>query len=165
VTGRARGWLTWVPWVVLVVVVAVAVAIAAAGRSAPQTLSQRTDAIAAEIRCPSCEDLNAAQSNSQAAVAVRALIRADLANGQTKDQIESYLIGRYGPDIILKPSTHGLTGLVWLIPVLAAGLGLGGAGFALRRWRGQRRAGPAAPDDADRALVEAALTQAGERPE
>ena len=145
----------WGPWAALLVVVAVAVGIGLSRRPAAMTLSQRTTAIASEIRCPSCEDLNSAESNSQAAVAVRSLIRTDLIQGQSKAQIESYLVARYGQDIILKPATHGLTALVWFIPATAAVFGLGGALFALRRWRGTDEG--AGPDEADRALVSAAL--------
>jgi cytochrome c-type biogenesis protein CcmH len=88
---------------------------------------------------------------------VRNLIRQDLAQGQSKAQIESYLVGRYGPDIILKPPARGVAGLVWLLPIAVGLGGLGGALFALRRWRGRGGAEERGPDDADRALVQAAL--------
>ena len=156
-TTSTRSWRVWAPWAGLLVVLVVAVGIGASGRHQPETLAQRTSAIASEIRCPSCEDLNAAQSNSQAAVAVRNLIHQDLAQGQTKAQIESYLVGRYGPDILLKPPAHGATALVWLLPAAAALAGLGGSVFALRRWRGGAGPQGGGPDAADRALVQAAL--------
>ncbi len=143
----------WGPWLLLALVVAVGAGLAGTHRSSPASLSQRTAAIASEVRCPSCEDLTAAESNSLAALAVRSLIRADLARGRSKAQIESYLVGLYGPDIILRPSTHGLSGLVWLVPAALGVLGLGGALLALRRWR----VAPISPDEVDRALVEKAL--------
>ncbi|HET6793722.1 MAG TPA: cytochrome c-type biogenesis protein [Acidimicrobiales bacterium] len=158
-TTRPPSWRTWASWAGLAAVLIAAVVIGSTGRSAPQTLTQRTNAIASEIRCPSCEDINAAESNSQAAVAVRSLIRQDLARGQTKAQIESYLVGRYGPDIILKPPARGVTAVVWFLPAAAALIGLVGALLALRRWRGIR-GGEGGPDAADRAIVRAAMEHA-----
>ena len=156
-TTRASTWRAWAPWAALLIVLVLAVVIGLGGRSAPPTLTQRTNAIASEVRCPSCEDLNAAVSNSQAAVAVRSLIRQDLSQGETKAQIESYLVGRYGPDIILKPPAHGVTLLVWLLPAVAAAAGLAGALLALRRWRSVTGSDRGGPDEGDRALVRAAL--------
>lgn len=156
-TSAARPLRVWAPWAGLLVVLVVAVAIGLGGRGAPPTLAQRTNAIASEIRCPSCEDLSAAESNSQAAVAVRNLIRQNLAQGRSKAEIESYLVGRYGPDIILKPAARGVTALVWLLPLAVAAVGLGGALFALRRWRSGGVADGRGPDAADRAMVQAAM--------
>ena len=141
------------PWALLGLVVAAGLWIGTVRTTARPSLTQRTNAIASEVRCPSCEDLTAAESNSQAAVAVRSLIRRDLAQGRSKAQIESYLVGRYGQDIILAPSTSGFSGLVWLVPLAGGALGLAGVVYALRRWRSP----PLAPDEADRLLVERAL--------
>ncbi|HUZ43099.1 MAG TPA: cytochrome c-type biogenesis protein [Acidimicrobiales bacterium] len=143
----------WGPWILLAVVVTVGLVLGTSHHAPPPSLTQRAATIASEVRCPSCEDLTAAESNSEAAVAIRSLIRTDLAHGQSKAQIESYLVGLYGPDIILRPSTHGLSGLVWLVPAALGVLGLAGAVLALRRWR----TAPLSPDEADRALVEEAL--------
>lgn len=156
-TRPARPLPVWVPWAGLLVVLVVAVVIGFNGKRAPLTLTQRTNVIASEVRCPSCEDLNAAESNSQAAVAVRNLIRQDLAHGQTTAEIESYLVGRYGPDIILRPPARGVTALVWLLPAAVALVGLVGALLALRRWRGRANTDERGPDEADRALVQAAM--------
>lgn len=143
------------PWALLAVVLVVGLLIGTSARSSPPTLAQRVNAIAGEVRCPSCEDLSAAVSSSQAAVAVRALIRTDLEHGQSKAQIESYLVGRYGPDIILRPSGSGVTGLVWILPVVLALAGLAGAVVVLRRWRGPPV--DVEVDDEDRELVQKAL--------
>ncbi|MHB1446523.1 MAG: cytochrome c-type biogenesis protein [Acidimicrobiales bacterium] len=148
-----RALRTWGPWVLLALVVSAGLWVGTSHPSPPPSLAQRTNAIASQVRCPACVDLTAAQSNSQAALAVRSVIRTDLADGRSKAQIEASLVGLYGPDIILRPSTHGLTGLVWLLPAGLGVLGLAGAVLALRRWR----AAPLSPDEGDRALVEEAL--------
>ena len=157
-TRDAKGGLrAWAPWLLVAVVVAVGLSLGASHRPAPLSLDQRTRAIAGQIRCPSCEDLTAAESNSVGAVAVRDLIRSDLSRGMSAGQIDSYLVDRYGPDILLRPSGRGLSGLVWWLPGLVALVALAGALLALRRWRPADR--PDAPDAGDRLLVEQALEQ------
>jgi cytochrome c-type biogenesis protein CcmH len=152
---RARAWA---PWALLVMVVAVGLGIGASHRSAPPTLDQRVRAIASQIRCPSCADLTSAESNSVTAVGVRALIRRDLVAGESPATIEQYLAGRYGNDILLRPPARGVDALVWVLPVVAAGLAAVAVALGLRRWRP-----PGAPpvvDEGDRRLVEQALERA-----
>ena len=152
---RAR---TWAPWVLLAVVVAVGLAIGASHRSTPPTLDQRVRTIASQIRCPSCADLTSAQSNSETAVAVRNLIRRDLVAGQSPAQIEQYLADRYGNDILLRPPARGIDALVWVLPVVAAGLAAAGVALGLRRWR--PNGSPSGAGETDRRLVEQALERA-----
>lgn len=152
--GQAR---VLAPWLALLVVVVVGLVVGTSRPSAPATLEQRTLAIAKDVRCPSCEDLTAAESNAVGAVAVRNLIRTDLSRGLSESQIDSYLVDRYGPDIILRPPATGLGGVVWWLPALAAVLAAAGAALALRRWRPSRR--PVGPDAEDRRLVHQALEE------
>ncbi|HEV2370286.1 MAG TPA: cytochrome c-type biogenesis protein CcmH [Acidimicrobiales bacterium] len=152
----SRGLRAWGPWMLLLVVLGVGLAIGAGVGGRP-SLDQQTRAIASEIRCPSCSDLNAAQSNAVTAVAVRNAIRQRLQQGQSAPQIEAYLESRYGPDILLRPSGRGLGSLVWVLPVALAVAAAAAVGSALWRWRG--RAGPpgSPPDAASRRRVEDAL--------
>ena len=141
------------PWVLLAVALGVCLWFGAAPRTA-LTLDQRVHAVASEVRCPSCEDLTAADSNAATAVAVRDLIRTQLRQGQGPAQIEAYLAARYGNDILLRPPARGVAGLVWVLPVAGGVAALGLLAFAFRRWR---RDPVGAPDAADRDLVERAL--------
>jgi cytochrome c-type biogenesis protein CcmH len=62
--------------------------------------------------------------------------------------------------VLLRPETSGAAAVVWILPVTALLLGIGGLAFAFRRWRRQPTL---AATDEDRALVEAALAgRAGE---
>ena len=89
--------------------------------SSPPTATQRAHDIESVIRCPSCEDLSVADSTAQTAVTVRATVRELVAEGRTDQQIEDYLVARYGSSIVLDPPASGWTLLVWLLPV-AGGL-------------------------------------------
>ena len=149
----------WGPWVLLLLVLGTGLGIGVSRSGPPPTVDQQVRAIAAEVRCPSCADLNSAQSNDVTAVAVRAAIRQRLVQGQSRAQIEAFLVSRYGPDILLRPPGHGVGGLVWVLPVVAAAVALLAAAWALRRWRapveGSRSARP--PDAGDEVLVRRAL--------
>lgn len=145
---RARA----VVWAVMAA--ALAVALWAAARPAPASLDARTRAVAADVRCPSCSALSAADSNAPTAVAVRALIRQQLADGRSPAQVDQQLVARYGGDILLRPPARGVDVAVWAVPAVVAAAALAAGTLAFRRWRS---AGVAAPDESDEALVAEAL--------
>jgi cytochrome c-type biogenesis protein CcmH len=113
------------PWWTLFGVVAVVALVIGSGvlGSSALTAGQRAVAIETDIRCPSCEDLSVAQSSAPTAVAVRTTVQRQIAEGRSDQQIEAYLISRYGASIELDPPASGWSLLVWLVPLLA---GLGG---------------------------------------
>ena len=54
--------------------------------------------------------------------------------------IEQRLVAQYGPSILLEPPDSGLSSLVWLLPLAAGCLSVGGLGvFFWRRSRTWRR--------------------------
>ncbi|MGH9301037.1 MAG: hypothetical protein ACRD0E_04055, partial [Acidimicrobiales bacterium] len=60
-------FVRWAPWWALGAVVVVVLAIGSHRPGPPPTLDQRVDQIASGIRCPSCADLSAAQSDASTA--------------------------------------------------------------------------------------------------
>ena len=154
-TGHRVG--TTPVWVALAVVLAVALAIGAS-RPGAQTPAQRAAALDSVIKCPSCDGISVADSSASTAAAVRQLVLARVREGQSDQEIEQYLVSRYGPSILLRPPTTGITAVVWLVPLLAAVGGLGGLGSFF--WR-RRRPPEAAVTAADRALVDLARAEHG----
>ena len=86
--------------------------------SAPPTVTQRAYAIETVVRCPSCEDLSVAQSSAPTAIAVRATVVQLISQGRTDQQIETYLMDRYGSSIVLDPPASGWSLVVWLLPLV-----------------------------------------------
>jgi cytochrome c-type biogenesis protein CcmH len=109
--------------------------ITAAGAAGPQTLDQRVRAVASQIQCPVCHGESVADSPSAIAEEMRALIRQQLRQGMSEQEILRYFRARYGDNILETPPTHGFTALMWLGPlaILVAGLLL--AGVLLRAVR------------------------------
>jgi cytochrome c-type biogenesis protein CcmH len=139
-------------WVTLAVVLAVALAFSVT-RSGPLTASARAAAIESNLKCPSCEAISVLDSSAATAAAVRQDVLARVKEGQSDQQIDRYLVSRYGPSILLRPPASGLTAVVWVVPLLAAVAGFGGLGAFF--WRRRPAATPVTSED--RALVDRAL--------
>lgn len=92
------------------------------------TRDARTQELARGLRCPVCQGLSVADSQSEAALAMRARIRELVAAGYTDDQIRDYFVDRYGTWVLLEPPVEGRFWLLWLGPValvVAGGLFVG----------------------------------------
>ena len=145
-TDGRRGWL---PWIVLGVVVAGIVAWAA-WPSGARSDAERARAITKELRCPDCESLSAADSQTASARAIRRDVKERVGEGQSDETIRRAYVDRYGESILLEPDRSGLGLLVWGLPVLILVAGGIGLVVAFRRWRG---AAPMHASDADEELV------------
>ncbi len=140
-----------VVWLALAVVVVVALAAGSWRASAPATPAQRAASIDAVLKCPSCEGLSVADSSAELAVAIRRQVLVAARSGLSTAAIEARYVALYGPAELLRPTDP----LIWVLPMVAAGVAVAclGAFFWRRR---SRRAAPAVAD-ADRLLVERAL--------
>lgn len=144
---RAAGWAG--------VAALVAFALVLAARPAePSAPSDRVVAIASGLRCPVCQGLSVADSDSETARNIRADIGRRLDAGERAPQIRQAYVDRYGEWILLRPGRSGFNALVWWLPPLGAAGGAATVIFALWRWR--RSTGDSASEE-DRRLVEGAL--------
>jgi cytochrome c-type biogenesis protein CcmH len=150
---RHTGTRRLLPWLAMLLLLAGAFTVASRRDSAPETTQARVHRIALEVRCPTCRQLSAAESDAPAAEAVRVAIADRVERGETDAQIRAFLVDAYGGDILLKPGRSGVAGLVWALPVAAFVCAVAGLAVAFRRWR---RRGVGVTDD-DRALVARAM--------
>lgn len=135
-------------WIVLGVVLIVALVIGSGVlNSAPMTPAQRAVGIETGIKCPSCEDLSVANSSAQTAVVVRASVRQLIAEGKSDQQIQAYLVSRYGSAIVLVPPASGWSLLVWVLPLGGSAVAVAVLVIVLVR---RRRNGIVDPADAAR---------------
>ncbi|MGA2835191.1 MAG: cytochrome c-type biogenesis protein CcmH [Acidimicrobiales bacterium] len=125
-------------WTLLGVVLVVALLFGSgAFASAPPTNAERASSIEQIIRCPSCEDLSVAVSSAPTAVTVRATVDRLVGEGRSDQQIENFLVARYGSAIVLDPPTSGWAVLVWLLPVVVGFAAVVALAAALTRRRRQ----------------------------
>ena len=141
-TARSsRGWKAWV------LVALIGSLLLAPPARAQEDLERQAREVASGLRCPVCQNLSVADSPSEMAREMRALILDDLKAGKRPDEIQAYFVSKYGQWILLSPTPRGFALLLWVLPALGALLGLGGTAWVLRRWA-RRGASPPQPADA-----------------
>jgi cytochrome c-type biogenesis protein CcmH len=111
---------------VLALLLIASVAVAA---PAPDTFSDaaqeaRARNLQRELRCLVCQGQSIDESNAPLASDLRHLVRQQITDGRSDDQIKDYLKARYGDFILMQPPLEQTTWLLWLAPFLV----LGGAG-------------------------------------
>ena len=106
----------------------------------PDDLEEQARRIAAELRCPVCQNLSVGDSPSEMAQQMRALIREQLNEGKSPQQIKDYFTSKYGEWILLSPTTEGFNLLVWILPFIALTGGIFLVVLVARRWV-QRKSG------------------------
>lgn len=108
-------------WVGLVVVVAALVigGLIVLRPTSQPTAAEQARAIAAELRCPDCAGLSAADSPTEAAAAIRREVVEQLAAGASPEEIRASFVARYGSWILLTPPGPA----PWLVPVLVTAVG------------------------------------------
>lgn len=126
----------------------------AATAAPPPSREGQVEAVAATLRCPTCQGLSVADSPSKVAESMRGIIGEQLDAGRTPDAVREWFVGRYGEWILLSPIPSGLGWLVWLLPIAAVAGGVLGVVALVRR------RGPTGPATAvDPAEVEQALAR------
>ena len=127
---------------VLTLFVALALAPVAAASERHPTLGD----LEGEVICPTCHT-TLDQSSSPIATRMKAFIAARIRAGDTKSEIEQKLVAQFGPEVLARPSKHGLDLFAWLLPLAVLVVGAAGLGAAIWKWRGTARE-PARPSPA-----------------
>jgi cytochrome c-type biogenesis protein CcmH len=76
-----------------------------------------------QLRCLMCPGESIDESHSPFAGDVRHLMRQQIADGKSDQQILDFLVARYGDSILMKPPVQPNTWLLWLGPFLVLGAG------------------------------------------
>jgi len=99
-----------------------------------EDLEERTRALASELRCVVCQNLSVADSPSEMAQQMRAIVREQLQAGKSPEAIKRYFVSKYGEWVLLSPETKGFSLLVWVLPFVALIAGLIVGIWVIRRW-------------------------------
>jgi cytochrome c-type biogenesis protein CcmH len=141
--AEARFSALWVRWGILGLILVVAITIGSGVlTSSPATPAQRVQSLEARLKCPSCEGLSVAESNSPSSLAVRQEVKRGVAAGESDQAIIAGLQARYGSAVLLTPPAGGLSILLWAIPVLLGVSVIAVVIIGIRR-RSTRRGDPA----------------------
>lgn len=71
-----------------------------------------------EIRCPTCQNQDIAESNAPLAKQLRELISQQITLGKNADEITQYLVDRYGDFITYAPRVQKNTLVLWFAPAI-----------------------------------------------
>ncbi|XAO70669.1 MAG: cytochrome c-type biogenesis protein [Acetobacteraceae bacterium] len=88
---------------------------------AQERMAERIDA---ELRCLVCQNESIEDSSASLARDLRRVVRQQVAQGKSRDDILAWMTGRYGDFVRLKPRLTAATALLWLTPIMALALGL-----------------------------------------
>jgi cytochrome c-type biogenesis protein CcmH len=130
--------------------------------SPPQeTLEQHVHDVAAQLKCPVCQNESVADSSASISEQMRLVIRKQLQSGKSEQQVLAYFAAHYGNQILLTPPQQGFNLLAWLMPVAMLLLGLGLVSFVAYDWRKQARLRTAetSPQQIEDSLEDAELEQ------
>jgi cytochrome c-type biogenesis protein CcmH len=110
----------------------------------------RAEQIGSQLRCLVCQNESIEESNADLARDLRAVVRKQVAAGDSDQQIMAWMVARYGSFVRLKPPLSAGTLLLWGMPVLAVMAG------GLAAFLGRRRAtvAPAPLSEAEQARLE-----------
>ncbi len=104
--------------------------------------------IAHQLYCPVCENTPLDVCPTEACRQWRDLIRQQLSQGWTEDQIKQYFVQQYGARVLAEPPATGLNWLVYVLPPLVI---IAGAVLLLRAMRTWTKSPPAAPAEPEKA--------------
>src|SRR5689334_11194213 len=97
-------------------------------------VDDQTRAISSELRCVVCQNLSVADSPSEMAQQMRAIVREQVQAGKSPDQIKDFFVSKYGEWVLLKPKTTGVSALLWILPYVVLVLGIVAALWLAHRW-------------------------------
>ena len=104
---------------------------------ADQQLSQRFDNLTHRFRCLVCQNEDLAASGASLAVQLKNDLYQKINAGESDQQIQRYLVTRYGDFVLFKPPVVQRTWVLWFAPWFFLLLGLLVVLWRLRQRRGQ----------------------------
>lgn len=81
------------------------------------------NAIAKQLYCPVCENTPLDVCPTEACRQWRELIRQQLAEGKTEEEIKQYFVNNYGARVLSEPPRTGFNWLVYIIPPVSILIG------------------------------------------
>ena len=119
---------------ILALVFGLSLAFRSNGNGRPTQAEMEADLICVTCHAPLDE------SDSPLAQQMKAEIRRQIADGWSKDRIETYFVktAGFGSQVLAVPSSHGFDLLAWLLPFGTILFGAGAVGLGARAWLDRR---------------------------
>ncbi len=111
----------------------------------PTPTDDEVNRIAHQLYCPVCENTPLDVCPTEACRQWRDLIRQQLSEGWTEDQIKQYFVQQYGARVLAEPPASGINWLVYVLPPVIILAGAFILFRAMRSWIRQSRAAAPLP--------------------
>lgn len=111
-------------------------ALSVLGAIAQEGIDDQVTSIANLLMCPVCQGQSVGESNSNLANDMRDIIRKQLEEGKSQEEILAYFVSSYGESILASPPPKGINWLLWLLP--GAGIIVGGIIITMFLFRAQK---------------------------
>ncbi len=102
-----------------------------ADRLADPAKEAHARALFRDVRCLVCQSQSIDESDAPLAHDLRQLVRAQVAEGRSDDQIRAFLVSRYGQFVLLTPRPSLGNAILWVGPLLV--VAAGAAALLMRR--------------------------------
>ena len=109
----------------------------------PTPSDDQVNQIAHQLYCPVCENTPLDVCPTEACRQWRDLIRQQLSQGWTEDQIKQYFVQQYGARVLAEPPTTGFNWVIYILPPLIILAGAFLLFRALRAWTRPSGSSPA----------------------
>jgi cytochrome c-type biogenesis protein CcmH len=76
------------------------------------------DKIFKNLRCLICQGQSVSDSNSEFAQTIKLVVRDQIKDGKSEEEIYDFLIEKYGEWIVYKPPLNKVNFVLWLFPYL-----------------------------------------------
>ena len=123
-----------------------------------ESLRERFQVLAAELRCPKCQNQNIADSNAPIAADLRKQLHIQLHEGRSDEEIVDFMVSRYGEFVLYRPRWNKVTVVLWLAPAILMVLA-GWILFSSMRGRGAEAAATAELSAEEQARLDALLAE------
>jgi len=95
-----------------------------AASPSPQEIDARAKEVGRALRCVVCQNQSIEDSEAPLAADMRRLVRVQIEQGKTNDEIINFMRVQYGDYVLLKPPVQRNTWLLWGLPLLLVLTGL-----------------------------------------
>jgi cytochrome c-type biogenesis protein CcmH len=121
-----------------------------------ESLRERFQVLAAELRCPKCQNQNIADSNAPIAADLRRQLHIQLHEGRSDAEIVDFMVSRYGEFVLYRPRWNRVTLVLWLAPLILLAIAVW---ILLSSLRSRAPSSAAELDGAEQARLEALLAE------
>lgn len=97
-------------------------------------LDRDVRAVSAQLRCPVCQGLSLQDSPSELSQEMKDVVRQQLAEGRTPEEVKAYFVSKYGEWILMEPKPEGFNLAVYALPIIGLIAGAAFVFFTARRW-------------------------------